>query len=115
MRAAIKSQYVDFPNGDVYLEQYEDGCDALVVTGVDEEGIEETETLSVHLEAYQMTAPEGHVYVRDYAEHTGLPHALVEAGVANWKEPVQFGPYGKGWLMVLNPEISPGRETNEHV
>ena len=54
---------------------------------------EETEVLSVNLTAYGLHAPDGHVFVKDYSEHSGLPVALEAADVAHAVRVVVFGPF----------------------
>lgn len=55
-----------------------------------EEGVE---ALSIQVAALPIPA-EGRVYVRDYSEHTGMPQALLDAGVATAiSSPIGIGPF----------------------
>ena len=70
---------------------YPDGSPALLVNG---------EVISVNLAAYKMVAPEGHVYIPGYSEHSGLPAKLIDLGVATPIYEVTFGPFDAcAWLM----------------
>ena len=69
------------------------------------------ESLSVNLTGFALEAPDGHVYVRNYSEHEGLPEALMEAGVATKVAQVWFGPFGaNAWLMEVNADINNTKE-----
>jgi len=102
MTFTIRSKYVHIVDGDVRVTRYADGSLALVA---DDGSGEPPERLSVNLAGYGMTPPAGHVYVKDYSEHEGLPHALEEAGVAFKEEEVRFGPWGHGWLMRVSERV----------
>lgn len=73
--------------GDLY---YDVSQHALLL--VDPEDGEE-EILTVNLLTYGYTAMPGEVLVRDYSEHSGLPSALVVAGVAEQVEEIKVGPF----------------------
>lgn len=55
----------------------------LVYTYTTGEGAEygESEVLSTTLDAYGLTAPAGHAWIKDWSEHTGLAHQLARVGV----------------------------------
>lgn len=89
MRCTIHAKYVN-SEGDVAKMQYGDGSLALTFTSPDGEPLL---TLSVNLGAYGMVAPEGHVYVKDYAESEGLAAGMEAAGIAAPVGSVTFGPY----------------------
>jgi hypothetical protein len=74
---------------------YGDGSPALQIW--DAEG---PESLSINLSAYGMVAPEGHIFVKNYSEHEGLPDELQRLGIATKVNEVPIG-YGSGWLMKL--------------
>jgi uncharacterized protein YdgA (DUF945 family) len=91
MQCTITSKYLNH-TGTVEKMQYGDGSLALTFTSLDGEPLS---TLSVNLQAYGIVAPEGHVYVKNYAEDEGLAAALVAAGVASDTGMLaEFGPYG---------------------
>ncbi|MFA5606106.1 MAG: hypothetical protein WDA07_02775 [Leucobacter sp.] len=52
------------------------------------------EVLTVDLLASGYVTFPGEVFVRDYSEHTGLPAALVAAGVCDEVEKLSVGPFG---------------------
>lgn len=92
----IKARYVDVVNARVVRGQYADGSLSLSVVSDDPQDL----TISINLSAYGLTAPESHIFVKDYSEHEGLPQALIEAGIAEPVERVEFGPFdGAAWLM----------------
>lgn len=85
--------------GIVEKTTYQDGSPALVFhSGYDRDA------LSVNLIAYGLIAPEGHVYVKGYGEHEGLPQALVDAGIAEFAvvphNRVEFGGHD-AWAMLM--------------
>jgi len=99
----IKSRFVNMEKAHVSLRSYDDGSTALVAEElVQEDGYTELdrETLSVNLGAYGMYPPLGHVYVRNYAEHEGLPQALADAGIVRLVEPITFGPFNVAGYLV---------------
>jgi hypothetical protein len=91
----VKMKYSTL-TGPVRMHRYADGTPCLLMAA----GDSRPEVLSINLTAYNLTPPEGHVYVKNYGEHEGLPDALVEAGVAEKVYEVGFGPYdATAWLM----------------
>lgn len=54
----------------------------------------DSEVLTVDLLASGYVAFPGEVFVRDYSEHSGLPAALVAAGVCAEVEKLSIGPFG---------------------
>lgn len=96
----IQSRYVHIKDGRLILSQYTDGSPALEVESVDDDGFPDTETLSINLATYGLKAPEGHVYVKDYSEHEGLPTALVAAGVAEYVDEVYLGPFNTRFVLM---------------
>lgn len=100
----IESRHVHITNGRLIHSKYADGSNALEVEAV-YDGYPETETLSTNLAFYGLTPSEGHVYVKDYSEHEGLPEALAAAGVAQIVEWVKLGPFDTRFaLMKVVPE-----------
>ncbi|KIP53818.1 hypothetical protein [Leucobacter komagatae] len=61
-----------------------------------ESGEEEVLTVSLLSDGY--VALPGEVFVRDYSEHSGLPTALVTAGVCELVEELSVGPFGS-WVQ----------------
>lgn len=58
------------------------------------------ETLSVSLAAYGLEAPEGHVYIKDWSEHSGLADSLQEHGSVRKVSSVEVGPFDStAWLV----------------
>ena len=53
----------------------------------------DSEMLTVDLLASGYVAYPGEVFVRDYSEHSGLPAALVAAGVCGEVEKLSVGPF----------------------
>lgn len=101
----INSEYVHMPTATVTVGKYTDGTVAVMANNSDEPW--DDEVLSVNLGGYEMYPPEGHVYVRDYSEHEGLPAALEAAGIATVVERLSFGPHGvKGALMRLADDLT---------
>lgn len=90
-RYEVKMKWTEV-KGTLRMMKYPDGNNALQI--MDKYG---PETLSINLGAYNLNTPEGHIFVKDYSEHEGLPDALVEAGVVEKVSEVTFG-YGTGWL-----------------
>lgn len=105
----IDSRHVHMVDATVWVGKYTDGNLALLASAFfedDGESYPNDETLSVNLAGYGMIPPPGHVYVKDYAEHEGLPRALEEAGVAFIVgAPVPIGPYSFGNLMKVADSI----------
>lgn len=97
----IDAVYVHMKDAEVRLDKYTDGSLALVAEDVDEDGMPNVETFSTNLSHYDMHPPEGHVYIKSYAEHEGLAEALAELGLVTIVEPVTFGPFGNGHLVKL--------------
>jgi hypothetical protein len=92
MRAHIKSLYLD-DDGIVNVGQYGNGSLALTFTGEDGEPLS---TLS----------PEGHIFVKNYAESEGLAAGLEAAGIAEPRGTVTFGPYDTtATLMLVTMEV----------
>lgn len=58
------------------------------------------ETLSVNLDVYGLVAPSGHVWVRNYSEHTGLPGQLCKAGIAETVETTVIGPFNSSVALM---------------
>lgn len=54
----------------------------------------DSEMLTVDLLASGYVAFPGEVFVRDYSEHSGLPGALIAAGVCELLEELSVGPFG---------------------
>lgn len=90
----INAKHVRVKDGTLRPGQYADGSFALQIEDADEDGMPNTETLSVNLSAYLPAPPEGHIYVKDYAENEGLPDALEEAGIGEIVgDPLYIGPF----------------------
>lgn len=97
--------------GLVSLANYSDGSLAVVIDSEDDDGYPEQDVVSVYLAAYGMTAPEGHIYIKDEVEHAGLTDALMELGLVVSKEAVTYGPYRtKGYLAKLADSLVFDRE-----
>lgn len=97
----IDARYVHMEGAKVELGTYADGSLALVASDTDEDGILNQETFSVNLApAYGLVPPEGHVYVKNYSEHEGLPEALEALGIVKIVEWVKFGPYNMPAALV---------------
>lgn len=105
MKATIKARYVNMTDAAIYTMTYAlDHSLALVA-----ETHMDREVLSVNLGDHGLTAPEGHVFVKDYSEHEGLVNALVEAGVAEKVRQVEFGPFDTtAWLMKISDNVTKG-------
>ena len=54
----------------------------------------DSEMLTVDLLASGYVAFPGEVFVRDYSEHSGIPGALIAAGVCELLEELSVGPFG---------------------
>jgi hypothetical protein len=100
MSVTLHSKYVHVTDGEVRRRQYEDGSLALQVESVDEDGFPEVTTLSVNLSAYTVAPPEGHIWVKDYAESEGLPDAIVAAGLGEVVRDEFFGPFNSRFVLV---------------
>lgn len=105
--AKIRARYVHMNNAQVSVQKYTDGSLALVAEDLDEYGLPNTETFSVNLgPAYGLNPPEGHVYIKDYAEHEGLASALAEVGIVTIVEKVHFGPHSStAHLVKINDAL----------
>lgn len=58
------------------------------------------EIISVNLKAYGLEAPEGHVYIKDWSEHSGLADSLQEHGAIQKVSSVKVGPFSStAWLV----------------
>lgn len=58
------------------------------------------EVISVNLAAYGLEAPEGHVYIKDWSEHSGLADSLQEHGAVQKVSSVKVGPFSStAWLV----------------
>lgn len=94
---------------DLAVDEYAYGGGlALTVTLTwNDEGMEypERTTLSTNLIDYGMIPEEGHFYVKDYSEHSGLARALEAAGIVEIVGRVPIG-YGHGWVVKLTKEAS---------
>ncbi len=95
----IESRYVHIRDGRIIHSKYADGTPALEVEA-DYEGYPEIETLSTNLAHYGLEPPAGHIYVKDYSEHEGLPTALVAAGVAEYVDEVYLGPFNSRFVLM---------------
>lgn len=101
----INTKYVHITDGTLVRQMYDDGSLALQVE-YEYDGYPERETLSVNLSFYGMVPPEGHIYVKDYAESEGLPAALVAAGIASEVSDERIGPFNvRVVLMKLEVEV----------
>lgn len=69
--------------------RYDPSQHALCLAGPEGDG----EVLTVDLLASGYVAMLGEVFVRDYSEHSGLPAALVAAGVCGEVEKLSVGPF----------------------
>ena len=58
-----------------------------------EDGEGPAEVLSTNLAAYGMNALEGHVFIKDWSEHSGVTAALVAQGVVTIVDEVRVGPF----------------------
>lgn len=98
----VKSEYVDVI-GTVLPLRYT--LDRWALALLTDEG---PEVLSTNLEAYGFEQPPGHVHVKAYSEHEGLPAAVEAAGLATpVGEAVTFGPYNtSAFLMKLDDEVA---------
>ncbi len=93
MRYDIKARYVDLPQAKVDAAKYADGSVALIARGEYDDGEPFNEVLTVNLTGYNMTPPAGHVFVRDYSEHEGLPDALEKLGILRKAGTSSIGPF----------------------
>jgi hypothetical protein len=89
----IETRYMHITDGELVKAQYDDGSLAVQIEYDTGEGYPERETISVNLSFYGMVPPEGHIYVKDYAESEGLPAALVAAGIASEVSDEHIGPF----------------------
>ena len=108
----IDAEFVHMKGATVTRGKYVGGRTALIAEAVDEDGFPERETFSVNLVAYDMDPGEGYVFVRDDAEHKGLPDALVTAGIAQYagtsedEARVFFGPFNStAYRMRVSDEV----------
>lgn len=85
--------------GDVHYDP--EHASAYMVTA---EGYED---LSVSLSAYGCTPREGHIFVKDWSEHTGLAQAMETAGIAEIVDPIEnIGPFNlKAYEMKMKVTI----------
>lgn len=89
MTLHLKSTFIN-EAGTVGRGQYRDGSLALLFspdTG------EPAWALSTNLVGHGLHAPDGHVFIKGYAEHDGLCQCLVDNGVVERVREVTFGPY----------------------
>jgi hypothetical protein len=90
MRCTLSTPYWT-ETGDVTKQQYGDGSLALVFTVAGEPWA----TLSVNLIVSVGRAPDGHIYVKNEGESTGLVAALEAAGIAKSTGTiVEYGNFG---------------------
>lgn len=81
-----------YPNVHIQRLTYRDGSPALVLC--DRAG-DLDDTVTVCLAEYGLTPQPGHVFIKAYAEGTGMPAALAAAGVVELTDrTVHVGPYG---------------------
>lgn len=70
----------------------------------------DSEVLSVDLVSHGYVATSGQVWIKDWSEHAGLAHALVEAGVITTIHHVTVGPFGsKAYLGLVLTDAVLGR------
>lgn len=70
----------------------------------------DSEVLSVDLVASGYVAIPGQVWIKDWSEHAGLAHALVEAGVIMTVHHVTVGPFSsKAYLGLVLTDAVLGR------
>lgn len=106
----IKAKFVDIKDAEVRVGQYQDGSAALVARSTTDFDWMGWERLSINLAEVGFDAPEGHVYIKRYAEHAGLPEALEAAGVGTIVpgEDVAWGPFDTtASLLRLSDGLSP--------
>lgn len=71
-----------------YIGNYGDGSPALAL--YDNEG-EEAAVVTVSLAGYNVTPPEGHVFIKNYSENEGVLKPLIEAGILSIQDSVKPG------------------------
>lgn len=89
-----KNSIVNFQGyrGTVRRLSYKDGSIALQLYTFDGEPLA---TATVCLSEYGCIPPEGHAYIKNYAENEGILEALIEAGAIELTgEILLVGPYG---------------------
>lgn len=54
---------------------------------------EDSEVLSVNLEAYGLTTPTGRVWIKDWSEHAGVTAQLISLGAVLYEATARVGPF----------------------
>lgn len=54
---------------------------------------EDSEVLSVNLEAYGLTTPPGHAWIKDWSEHAGVASQLISLKAVAYRQTVLVGPF----------------------
>lgn len=54
---------------------------------------EDNEVLSVNLEAYGLTTPPGHAWIKDWSEHSGVTSQLINVQAVTHKQTALVGPF----------------------
>lgn len=85
----LKSKYID-EVGVVGRSQYADGTPALLFNP---DSGEPAYALSVNLVGHDLHPPDGHVFIKGYAEHEGVCECLVDNGAVEVVRGFTFGPY----------------------
>lgn len=91
----IETEYITMRAARITVGRYSTGGLALSATETDLDSptAGTTEHLTVNLIDHGIIASPGHIWVRDYSEHTGLPAALETAGLATIIERRTIGPF----------------------
>ncbi len=94
MTWSLAHEAVTLGLGEIELEGdlYHDAAQSALCLADPETGEDEVLTVSLLADGY--VALPGEVFVRDYSEHSGLPAALVAAGVCEEVERLGVGPFG---------------------
>jgi|SRR5699024_604562 len=61
---------------------------------------EDTEVLSIDLDTYGLSTPQGHVWIKDWSEHAGVTSQLASLGVVEHKATAHVGPFESPAHMV---------------
>lgn len=86
-------EYLTLSSNEIELAgelQHDSSQHALMLTFADGD----SEVLSIDLISFGYVASPGEVFVGDYSEHSGLPAALVTAGICELVDTVQVGQFG---------------------
>jgi len=61
---------------------------------------EDSEVLNINLDQYNLPTPSGHIWIKDWSEHTGLTAQLVAHGIVTREGQTTVGPFESPAMLV---------------